>query len=701
GLPAGFSAADVTDAQTVTELFGWNTTQRKPACVYSIAGTVPATSASDACTLTPGQPYQFTGMAYDSHGNPVQERVMASGQQSGERVTDIGYTGDGYFVVSTTNPERQTATMLTEPREGNVTRLIGIDGQAVRMAYDVFGREIETWFPVNAGNDTLMPTPGSHYAPRSSTRYQWTGGCPGTNCGDGGKVYTVSNITDGSPIVVETFDRLNRVVTRRTNGLSGLIHEQMAYTARGQVKSASEPGFAENPSTRLLTQFSYDPLGRQTSKTEPRGDTFSATRNTYYSYSGLETTIRVTTQFSAPTGTCAVLPNTPLDDEFCVKRTIAGDGTLIRTTDAHGHATRFWANARGQMALIENSQGDLSAARYNEFDQRTALSDPDMGSWTFAYTGAGELIGQIDAKGQTFDFEYDPLGRLTTRLADGDTGVIVDEWDYDQPAAGLLERSRRRIDGQPVFERTFAYDDQLRSRGQTTFLDPEPQMPGVEWIGFEQTWQSDPYFGRVFSRTDPEGRFRAEYRYSINGYQTEVRDAAANQLLKQVTEHSPRGQLEQAGFGNGIAETRRYNDRTGQVTSIAIDNGAVADLSYGYDAFGNLTGQANGKTLITESFTYDRLHRLIERSDDGPGEFRQASYRYDALGNITRKSDYAGTYRYGQQNAALPAGCMAAGINPGRSPALRNPPDLRLRPGPATLRPAGRRPDHDLPRPWL
>ncbi|MEX2499800.1 MAG: hypothetical protein WD397_13105 [Wenzhouxiangellaceae bacterium] len=138
------------------------------------------------------------------------------------------------------------------------------------------------------------------------------------------------------------------------------------------------------------------------------------------------------------------------------------------------------------------------------------------------------------------------------RDVQGSSGLIRDVWVYDRPAAGLLERTRRLIDGQPVFDRTFAYDDQLRTKGQTTFLDPNPHMPG-EWIGFEQTWQADPYFGRIFARTDPEGRFRAEYRYSSDGYRTEVRDAlCVNQMLKEVTEHSRRGQLKQATIARVI-----------------------------------------------------------------------------------------------------------------------------------------------------
>ncbi|MEX2499482.1 MAG: RHS repeat-associated core domain-containing protein [Wenzhouxiangellaceae bacterium] len=323
------------------------------------------------------------------------------------------------------------------------------------------------------------------------------------------------------------------------------------------------------------------------------------------------------------------------------------------------HPQRTGEYACGALGRKTPRLRDLKPSRYD-----WAMDHPGI---TFAYTGAGELIEQTDAKGQTFDFHYDALGRLIVRDVQGSAGLIRDVWVYDRPAAGLLERTRRLIDGQPVFDRVFAYDDQLRTRGQTTFLDPNPHMPGGEWIGFEQTWQADPYFGRIFARTDPEQRFRAEYRYSRDGYRTEVRDAAANQALKQVTEHSPRGQLERSHLRNGIEDKRTYNRRTGQITAIDIDNGAVADLTYDYDAFGNLTAQGNNKTFVTEEYSYDRLHRLIERTSDSPA-VGNASYRYDALGNITRKDDYAGSYRYGQAGQSRPSGCLQGNLNPQPGP---------------------------------
>ncbi|GEM_PF-6866041 len=37
----------------------------------------------------------------------------------------------------------------------------------------------------------------------------------------------------------------------------------------------------------------------------------------------------------------------------------------------------------------------------------------DMGTWSYTYASNGNLISQTDAKGQTINFSYDSLNRLT------------------------------------------------------------------------------------------------------------------------------------------------------------------------------------------------------------------------------------------------------------------------------------------------
>ena len=71
-------------------------------------------------------------------------------------------------------------------------------------------------------------------------------------------------------------------------------------------------------------------------------------------------------------------------------------------------------------------------------------------------------------------------------------------------------------------------------------------------------------------------------------------------------------------------------------------------LAYYYGRFGNLDSQTmesnNGAMSVTESYSYDDLHRLTGSSLSSGGSI---SYSYDATGNLTQKSDYASSMTYG------------------------------------------------------
>ncbi len=133
-------------------MFGWNTTHRKPACVYTATGNVAWNSSVQSCTFTPTGAWSKMAMGYDAFGNPTGEAVTASGGVSQARVTTMSYStgaSAGYFPISVTNPLNQIVRMTHDAREGNVIELVDVKGQTVRMIYDAFGREIERYFPVS------------------------------------------------------------------------------------------------------------------------------------------------------------------------------------------------------------------------------------------------------------------------------------------------------------------------------------------------------------------------------------------------------------------------------------------------------------------------------------------------------------------------------------------------------------------------
>jgi YD repeat-containing protein len=203
---------------------------------------------------------------------------------------------------------------------------------------------------------------------------------------------------------------------------------------------------------------------------------------THYRYHGLETHIFSGSASSQPlAASCNVGATTHLSlvDQLCVRRTYGANQQLISTTDAHGQKTRFWANALGNISLIEDAdpEHNLTAANYNPLGQRTELFDPNMGNWQFNYNGLGELRSQIDANNQTTAFTYDLLGRLTQRTTAGNNlDTLIDRWHYDDdgvpeglpgqpgevdalnPYIGLLGSTTREQAEQLVYARIYRYE---------------------------------------------------------------------------------------------------------------------------------------------------------------------------------------------------------------------------------------------------
>lgn len=125
--------------------------------------------------------------------------------------------------------------------------------------------------------------------------------------------------------------------------------------------------------------------------------------------------------------------------------------------------------------------------------------------------------------------------------------------------------------------------------------------------------------------------------------------------LGRTTALHQNGRSEQWSFRpDGALAT--YTDFAGRVTSFAYDNdqlltgidypAGMADVSYGYDAAGNITSMSDG--LGSTSYGYDVLNRLDTRTRNN----RTVDYGYSAANQVT-SIDYwgQGTVGYGYDNA--------------------------------------------------
>jgi len=88
----------------------------------------------------------------------------------------------------------------------------------------------------------------------------------------------------------------------------------------------------------------------------------------------------------------------------------------------------------GRLVAIRDHAGNIITLSHDSLSRKIAMSDPDMGEWSYDYDNVGNLVGQTDAKGQTLTMAYDGLKRVTSRHHDSEE---LASFTYDQPTAGF------------------------------------------------------------------------------------------------------------------------------------------------------------------------------------------------------------------------------------------------------------------------
>jgi RHS repeat-associated protein len=281
---------------------------------------------------------------------------------------------------------------------------------------------------------------------------------------------------------------------------------------------------------------------------------------------------------------------------------------------------------------------------YDSLSKKIAMTDPDMGSWTYDYDKSGNLRFQTDAKGQTVEFQYDGLNRATHKIYHKEPQPYPTVYfTYDDPAVLNSKGKLTKVSYQPPGEElredaVLEYDLMQRvTRSQKT-------IPGMTPAVFEKTYDSA---GRAIGITYPGSRLFS-YRYDVAGNLLTVKDGneATGITVAQYSNFTALGQPRQANFSNSVSTTYDYYARTTRLHTLSTQkpgNPAYQNLTYQYDPKGNistLNDQANG---IIHTYSYDSLDRL--REANGGGAYPTQSYDYDRIGNITYKSD-VGTYTY-------------------------------------------------------
>ncbi|MGB6363233.1 MAG: RHS repeat-associated core domain-containing protein [Thermoanaerobaculia bacterium] len=306
-----------------------------------------------------------------------------------------------------------------------------------------------------------------------------------------------------------------------------------------------------------VTEYTYDCNGNleQTWDASHARADYPADPSQAYEYDALDRLITIEQSWTGPGGNRAITAY-----EYDTQ------DHLIKVTDAEGNVTRY-----------KYSDRDLLTQQKSEFLQQPECPDdlscdPGCGCTSFAYNDHGELVSETDARGVMVDRQVDALGRVQSVDYPDDT--LDTTYDYDIAGTcaegfpiGRLSSITR--DGQSV---DYCYD----RYGRVT-------EDGALGYGYDEN----------SNRTEVSypGEVIATYTYDFADRQATLTVSDGINLPQPIvtaSTYKPSGPLTSLDLGNGLIETREFDQRYFP-DSIAV-SGDELDRSWVYetDFVGNI-----------------------------------------------------------------------------------------------------------------
>jgi len=517
---------------------------------------------------------------FDARGNVLTETEVANGATT-------TWTYDGLDqIISTTDPLGRTTTFERDAR-GNLTRIVNPLGHETLMEYNAQGlmtrrvdpNGLETLLEYNARGLVTTRTETPSDAPQSArtTTFEYTAaGDPARIVTPTGTIQEFTYDAKGRP--TEITDNLGQRVLMAYDPAGNLSRTE-TRAADGSVVTAQEQEFDEldhlletrSPHTEAVdsvTQFAYDGEGNQTGMIDPNG------RVTVREYDDID--------------------------------------RIVREIDPAGGATEFGYNARNQLTRVIAPNNATTTFDFDLLSRQLAEHSPDRGTITQEYDLANNVTASTDARGIRREMTYDALNRLKTVT-------------FPEPGEDI----------------TYIYDTCPNGTGRICRIDDESGTTEYEYDGFGNItrtrktelgieYTTDYEYDledRVTAIVYPSGR-RVEYERDILGRVTEVRAEVAGQMQPILSniQYRADGQITAATFGNGLRETRTYDQQSRLVhqdlkdeTDLIID-----ERAYTYDPAGNITSRTG--TPGDQHYAYDALDRLTGQDIQSDGKTWQYDY---------------------------------------------------------------------------
>jgi RHS repeat-associated protein len=626
--------------------------------------------------------------SYDTYGNlvatkdPDANAGNAAHQGCTGSVNSMCMAYEGTFAAllsSNTNALNQTSRInFQAPASGTASGGFGlwpistsdVNSQITSYAYDALGRVTGETLPGEASGLTTI----------SSSYTVWCSGTAAqTPCAE-----------------IDRTQRLNATTT---------VTARAFYNGFGQLVETRSPA----PNGQDIVQYAYyDPSRRLVFKSVPyfvgayTGGPGSAAYSvpdatqagSTYANDGLGRTVSVTDALSArtTTGYSVVCNAAGTNDTACYEQVLTRDplghqsGGLTDSFARANYVQRYSGNSTSNYAVYVTTKytydylGELTQIRYQDgtnltsyqYDmagRKTAMTDADRGSESYAYDQDGNLIQATDARGAGgtvyagFDGIDRPVWRNTTISPTG----AYDTYSYDSTAGGNIGIGRltsETFSGKPNNSLTGAYSYVYGARGQQTAAT---LTVGSNSYPLNSTYDDA---GSVLTQTYPDGE-TVTNSYTAQGWLSGVSTAlgrSTTSLLSGAAYAGAGGPYGYISSANQAGTTYQYSavfDLLARAVDIKVqrskDGATMFEQARTFDAAGNVSTANASLTAGTDkqAFCYDEQNRLTWAGSVGTppctgtaisaGTLSAAQYTqtfgYDNLGRLN--SGPLGSYAYG------------------------------------------------------
>jgi YD repeat-containing protein len=391
--------------------------------------------------------------------------------------------------------------------------------------------------------------------------------------------------------------------TERHDRQSGeTIYKTMSFDSLGRQTFISYP----NSSIGLTT--SYDALGRITRTEHPDSSAVE------YSYN--DVSVDVLNERNMLSEYLYLMFG--VDDSSQAPYRIVQNSNVatIVDRDVMGNTTRV---IQGSLAG-GNITGFWKTYRYDSRQFLTHATETEVGTTVYTHDAVGNVVTESVNSAAATEFVWDDLGRrVGVNFAD-ETPDVVTVYDRNNNVVELQKGVTRW---------NYVYDENGNLSSETLSVrDP--------WFGqrsYQLTYAHDST-DVVESLTYPSGLV-VQYAPDAFGRATRVGTFATD------VRYHPSGQLSGYTLGNGVATTVELNQR---LMTRRIQSGTVLDLTYGYDAAGNVSSITDA-VVPTDSVTslgYDGLERLTSAR----GRWGERFFTYDSNGNFSTRVTGTAVKRY-------------------------------------------------------